>query len=149
MKHIGAVIVLNTTAVFGVAFAHPFGNLRVEPIDAATFAAARQRGESETSSLSPGDPARGKVIFEKRCTGCHAMDVDREGPRLAGVFGRKAGTVPGFDYSNGLKNSGLTWDEATLEKWLADPDLMVPDTTMDFLIPKVQERSDVIAYLKR
>jgi cytochrome c len=57
--------------------------------------------------------------------------------------------VPGFDYSKGLKSSGVTWDEATLEKWLKEPDLMVPDTTMDFLIPKAQERADVIAYLKQ
>ena len=97
----------------------------------------------------PGDAARGKDVFERRCTGCHAMDGDREGPRLAGVFGRKAGSVAGFDYSAGLKNSGMTWNEATLEKWLKDPDMVVPDTKMDFRVPKAQERSDLIAYFKR
>jgi cytochrome c len=149
LRHVGAVIVLNATAAFGVAFAHPpFGNLRAVPTGVAAFAAAGQHGESETNSLGPSDPARGKAIFEKRCTGCHAMDVDHEGPRLAGVFGRKAGTVPGFDYSNGLKKSGVTWDEVTLKRWLTNPDLMVPDTTMDFLIPKAKERADVIAYLQ-
>jgi cytochrome c len=96
-----------------------------------------------------GDAARGKAVFERRCTGCHAMDGDREGPRLTGVFGRKAGSVAGFDYSVGLKNSGMTWDEATLEKWLRDPDKLVPNTTMDFSVPKAQERSDLIAYFKR
>ena len=92
---------------------------------------------------------RGKLVFEKRCTGCHAMKADREGPRLAGVFGRKAGSVPGFDYSTGLKNSGITWNEATLEKWLNGPEMMVPDTRMDFYVAKARERSDLIAYLKQ
>jgi cytochrome c len=74
---------------------------------------------------------------------------DREGPRLAGVFGRKAGSVAGFDYSAGLKNSGMTWNETTLERWLTDPDLVVPETKMDFHVPKAQERSDLIAYFKQ
>jgi cytochrome c len=76
------------------------------------------------------------------------MDGDREGPRLAGVIGRKAGTVPGFEYSTGLKTSGLTWNDATLEKWLTDPDLIAPDTKMDFHVPKAQERAGFIAYFK-
>jgi cytochrome c len=75
--------------------------------------------------------------------------VDREGPRLAGVYGRKAGSLPGFTYSAGLKHSGVTWTDATLEKWLSDPDLMVPDNNMSFSVPKAEERRDLIAYLKR
>ena len=63
------------------------------------------------------------------------------------MFGRKAGRVAGFDYSAGLKNSGMTWNDATLEKWLSDPDLMVPDNNMSFSVPKAQERRDLIAYL--
>jgi cytochrome c len=106
-------------------------------------------GESEAALAGDGDAARGKVVFEKRCTGCHAMDADREGPRLAGVFGRKAGSVPGFTYSTGLKNLGLTWTDATLEKWLSDPDMVVPDTNMSFHVPKAEERRDVIAYFKQ
>jgi cytochrome c2 len=74
---------------------------------------------------------------------------DREGPRLGGVYGRKAGSVPGFDYSDGLKNSGMTWSDATLEKWLSGPDTVVPDAKMDFYVPKAQERQDLIAYFKR
>ena len=98
-----------------------------------------------------GDAARGKQVFEKRCTGCHAMEADREGPRLGGVFGRKAGSVAGYAYSAGLKKSGtngLVWDDASLEKWLSDPDAMVPDNNMEFRVPKAQERLDLIAYLK-
>ena len=77
------------------------------------------------------------------------MEINGEGPRLAGVYGRKAGSVPGFDYSPGLKNSGLTWNDATLEKWLSGPDSVIPDAKMDFYVPKAGERRDLIAYFKQ
>jgi cytochrome c len=96
-----------------------------------------------------GDAVRGKALFERRCTGCHALNESREGPRLAGVFGRKAGAVEGFDYSAGLKGSGITWSEESLEQWLSGPDLVVKDTKMDFYVPKAEERRDLIAFLKR
>jgi cytochrome c len=106
-------------------------------------------GGSEAALTGLGDPMRGQTVFEKRCTGCHAMFVNREGPRLAGVFGRKAGNVAGFTYSARLKKSGITWDDATLEKWLSDPDLMVPDNDMSINVPKAAERQDLIAFLKQ
>jgi len=122
---------------------------RLTPADVAALSAMGNAGDGEASLSGPGDAARGKIVFEKRCTGCHAMEGDREGPRLAGVFGREAGTVAGFDYSAGLKGSGITWNEATLGKWLRDPDRVVPDTKMDFRVPKAQERADLIAYFMR
>ena len=106
-------------------------------------------GGSEAALTGLGDPMRGKAVFEKRCTGCHALEVDREGPRLTGVFGRKAGSVAGFTYSAGLKKAGFTWNEATLEKWLSDPDLVVSDNNMSFSVPKAAERQDLIAFLKQ
>jgi cytochrome c len=109
----------------------------------------KSAGGSEAALSGGGDAARGKVVFEKRCTGCHAMDADREGPKLAGVYGRKAGSVAGFDYSAGLKNSGLTWTDATLERWLSDPDMVVKDNNMSIGVPKADERRDLIAYLKQ
>jgi cytochrome c len=109
----------------------------------------KSAGAIETTLAGAGDAVRGKVVFEKRCTGCHAMDADRKGPRLAGVFGRKAGGVAGFTYSAGLKNSGVTWTDATLERWLSDPDMVVPDNNMSFSVPKAEERRDLIAYLKQ
>ena len=122
---------------------------KLTPAEVATLS-TMGNGEQEDGDLTlPGDAARGKLVFEKRCTGCHAIEGDREGPRLGGVFGRKAGSVAGFDYSTGLKNSGVTWNEATLERWLSDPDAMVPDTKMDFHVPKAQERTDLIAYFQR
>lgn len=110
---------------------------------------SKSEGDGEATIAGPGDAVRGKAVFEKRCTGCHAVNVDREGPRLAGVFSRKAGSVPGFRYSAGLKNSGLTWNDATLERWLSDPDIMVPDNNMSFSVSKAEERRDLIAYLKQ
>lgn len=77
------------------------------------------------------------------------MNADREGPRLAGVYGRKAGSVTGFEYSAGLKNSGITWTDATLERWLTDPDLVVKDNNMSISVPKAEERRDLIAFLKQ
>jgi cytochrome c len=103
----------------------------------------------EATLAGDGEAARGKAVFEKRCIGCHAMEADREGPRLAGVFGRKAGSVPGFNYSAGLKSSGITWTDETLERWLSDPDLVVKDNNMSIGVPKAEERRDLIAYLRQ
>jgi cytochrome c len=95
-----------------------------------------------------GDAARGKDVFERRCTGCHSLTQNREGPRLAGVFGRAAGTAPGFGYSAAMKSAHFTWDDAQFERWLTDPDAVVKGTDMDFRVAKAQERSDLIAYLR-
>jgi cytochrome c len=109
----------------------------------------RNAGQSEAASVGEGDAIHGKQLFERRCTGCHALQSDREGPRLAGIVGRRAGSVAGFAYSAGLKSSGLIWNDSTLEKWLTDPDAMVPENKMSFNVPKAQERRDIIAFLKR
>jgi len=94
------------------------------------------------------DPARGKQLFEKRCTGCHSLDADKEGPHLRGVYGRKAGTAPGFAYSDALKAANFTWNDALLEKWLTDTESVVPDNNMDFHVANPDERADIIGYLK-
>ncbi len=96
-----------------------------------------------------GDAVRGRDVFEKRCTGCHSLMQDREGPRLGGVFGRTSGTVPGFAYSPALKKAHIVWDDASLEEWLTDPDTLIPDNNMDFHVAKPQERLDLISFLKQ
>lgn len=96
-----------------------------------------------------GDAVHGKLVFEKRCTGCHALTENREGPKLAGVYGRVSGTVQGFEYSDALRKAKITWDDKTLDQWLADPDTLVPDNNMEFHVAKGDERRDVIAYLKQ
>ncbi|HEY9126119.1 MAG TPA: c-type cytochrome [Acidobacteriaceae bacterium] len=95
-----------------------------------------------------GDAGRGKEIFERRCTGCHALDANREGPRLRGVYGRKAGSVEGFEYTKGLSESGITWDEKLLDRWLTNPEAMAPGTEMNFHVESSRERADVIRYLQ-
>ena len=104
---------------------------------------------TEGNTGGPGDAAHGKLVFEKRCTGCHALNADHEGPRLAGVYGRRASSIAGFEYSPALRKSGLTWTDATLDPWLTDPDVLVPGNNMEFHVPKADERRDLIAYLKK
>jgi cytochrome c len=92
--------------------------------------------------------ADGKALFEKRCGGCHAVDRDKEGPRLGGVYGRPAGYLDSFQYSDALKKSKLKWAEDTLDKWLTDPEKLVPNNDMTFHVEKPDERREIIAYLK-
>jgi cytochrome c len=105
------------------------------------------------SSLSV--PAQGqaqadaKALFEKRCGGCHALDRDKEGPRLGGVYGRTAGSVDSFQYSDALKKSRVKWTEMTLDKWLTDTEKLVPNNDMTFHVEKADERTEIIAYLKQ
>lgn len=94
------------------------------------------------------DPARGKEVFQRRCTGCHSLDQNREGPHLRGVYGRESGSAPDFDYSTALKQAHIRWDELSLERWLADPDAFIPGNNMDFHVVKPQERGDLVAFLK-
>jgi cytochrome c len=89
-----------------------------------------------------------KETFEKRCGGCHALERDKEGPRLHGVYGRVAGSVDSFQYSEALKKSKITWTDETLEQWLADPETLVPGNDMTFHVEKAAERAEIIAYRK-
>ena len=94
-----------------------------------------------------GDPARGETLYEA-CQDCHSLDKNDVGPRHRGVFGRKAGSLPDYDYSPALKSSNITWNEETLDKWLTDPQAMVPGAKMFFHLDNPRDRADVIAYLK-
>jgi cytochrome c len=94
------------------------------------------------------EAAHGKELFERRCSGCHSADLNKEGPRLRGVYGRKAAGVTGFSYSDSLKKLNVRWDDASLDKWLSDPDAMAPDTDMAFRLADGAERKAVISYLK-
>ena len=102
----------------------------------------------QTLGATAPTPSVGKDVFEKRCTGCHATDSTKEGPRLRGVVGRKAGTVAGFQYSDALRNSGITWTEELLAKWLENADALVKDNDMEFRVSNADERAALVAYLK-
>ncbi|HEY5028708.1 MAG TPA: c-type cytochrome [Candidatus Angelobacter sp.] len=95
-----------------------------------------------------GDAKRGQAVFEKRCAGCHSLDEDKEGPRLRGVYGKKAGSITTFKYSDALKSSNVIWDAPSLDQWMADPEKIVPNSDMFFRVPQARERTDVIAYLQ-
>jgi cytochrome c len=94
-------------------------------------------------------PPDAKALFEKRCGGCHALDRDKGGPRLGGVYGRTAGSVDSFPYSDALKKSRVKWTEETLNQWLTDTKQLVPNSDMTFYVEKADERSEIIAYLKQ
>ncbi len=95
------------------------------------------------------DVSAGQKIFSTECSVCHSNVAGGSGfgPSLAGVVGRKAGSLPGFDYSTALKSSGLVWNQATLSQFLTGPGQMVPGTTMQATVPSAVERTDLIAYL--
>ncbi len=96
-----------------------------------------------------GDAAKGAQIYQ-RCLACHSLEHNRSGPRHCGLFGRAAGSLPGFDYSKAMKATGFVWDEATLDRFLANPLKTVPGTKMAYAgVKNEQERTDLIAYLKQ
>jgi cytochrome c len=101
------------------------------------------------ASFLPAQAKSGKDVFEARCAGCHALDRDKEGPRLAGVYGRAAASVPSFQYSDALAKSKITWNEETLDKWLTDPEELVPDNDMAFRVTNSEERRNIIEFLKQ
>jgi cytochrome c len=96
-----------------------------------------------------GDPAKGKAIYQ-RCQGCHSIDRNRVGPMHLALFGRRAGSLEGFAYSKAMRESGIVWNEATLDKFLENPRGVVPGTKMTYAgVKDAQERADLIAYLKQ
>jgi cytochrome c len=107
-------------------------------------------------AFAAGDAAKGKANFIK-CGICHQVGPGAKtlvGPELNGIVGRKAASVADFTYSAGLKklaDGGLVWSEENLDKWIADPKAMVPDSPMALAFPGMPDagqRADVIAYLK-
>jgi len=96
-----------------------------------------------------GDAVVGEHVFA-RCTVCHSPKAgeNKIGPSLAGVFGRKSGSAPGYNYSSALKSADITWDEQALDKYLANPPADVHGTKMVITIPNAEDRQNVIAYLK-
>lgn len=99
-------------------------------------------------SASAADAVRGAQLYEARCGGCHSADANRIGPAHRGIFGRRAGTATGFDYSPALRASRLVWDERTLDDWLADPERTIPGQAMGYRVEDARGRADLIAYLR-
>jgi cytochrome c len=96
-----------------------------------------------------GDAAAGEHVFA-RCVVCHSTKAgeNKIGPSLAGVFGRKSGAEPGYNYSPALKSAGITWDDQELDKYLANPGADIHGTKMLISLPNAEDRKHVIAYVK-
>ena len=97
-----------------------------------------------------GDAAAGKTVFANQCSSCHTTEVGKNGfgPSLAGVLGRKAGSLGGFNFSPAMAQAGLTWDEKTLDLFLTSSTKEVPGTSMSVALPNAMDRANVIAYLE-
>jgi len=102
------------------------------------------------SAYAAGDAEAGKEVFAKKCAACHSIEAGKNkmGPTLAGVVGRKAGAVDGYNYSEALKASGKEWTAEVLEAWVKDPKGTVPGTKMIFPgLPADADRDNLVAYL--
>ena len=102
-----------------------------------------------TSLAAAADPDKGKAVFEQ-CAACHSLDGtgDYDGPSLKGIIGRKAGSLEDYRYSAAMKRSDVTWDAATLDKYVADPQAFIPGNRMAFAgIGDQAQRADLIAYI--
>jgi cytochrome c len=103
------------------------------------------------TTANPGyaqDTEHGKTVF-KACAACHATDhANRVGPGLGGIIGRKAGTVPGFRYSNAMKKSGIVWDAKIVDAYLESPQKVVPGNRMPYAgLKDPTDRADLVGYL--
>lgn len=130
MRHGGrtAIALMLAAAPWAPAFAAPMAD------GTATRAAGLQRGEQ----------------IYARCAGCHAIEANRTGPQHCGLFGRRAGTAPGFDsYSKAMRDSGIVWNERQLDLFLAAPTQALPGTSMGYAgVKDPRERADLIAWLR-
>lgn len=101
------------------------------------------------SSSADGNAAKGRRTFAAQCASCHATTAENRltGPALLGVIGRTAGTLDGYAFSEAMKKSALTWDTATLDKYLAAPTQLVPGSTMTVAVTAPAARADLIAFL--
>ncbi len=100
-----------------------------------------------------GNASRGQRLFNQQCRTCHTLEqggASVAGPNLHGLFGRKAGTAVGYDFSEAMKKSGIVWDEVTLAEYCRDPKAKVPDTKMVFNgVKQPAQLADLVAYLKQ
>ena len=96
-----------------------------------------------------GDATRGEQLYESRCIACHSLDANRVGPLHRGVYGRKAGSVPDFVYSVALTSSTIVWSDTTLNRWLTDPEALIPGQRMNVRVRSADDRADIIAFLRR
>jgi len=95
------------------------------------------------------DEQRGAALFAGRCAACHSINPTRKpGPILSGVYGRRAGTAPNYQYSAALQGASLTWSDRTLDRWLTNPPAFIPGVNMQAQVTDPNDRLALIRYLK-
>jgi cytochrome c len=117
---------------------------------AAAALAAALGGGPVSAAVDAGALQRGEQIYS-RCAACHGIEGNRTGPQHCGLFGRRAGTAPGFAmYSQAMRESAIVWDARTLDRFVADPMKAVPGTAMGYAgVKDPKERADLIAWLQQ
>lgn len=120
----------------------------------ALLAAGLTAANVSAQDAPAGNAAHGKAFFQVSCAICHSPELGpdntvimKQGPSLVGVVGRKAGSIPHFNFTKAIQDSGLTWDTAALNKFLVNPMVVLPGTAMPIPVPDARNRADVIAYL--
>lgn len=104
---------------------------------------------SASTAHAAGDVTAGHDLFLARCSACHDLHPTRKpGPSLLGVYGRRAGTVPGYHYSTALRNAPIVWNKNTLDRWLSGPPAYIPGVNMQAQVDSARDRQNVIAYLQ-
>jgi cytochrome c len=108
---------------------------------------------SATAFAQSGEASRGQRLFNQQCRACHTLEAGGAsvaGPNLHGLFGRKAGTAPGYAFSEAMAKSGIVWDKTTLAEYNRDPKGKVPGTKMVFNgVKQPGQLADLLAYLKQ
>ena len=104
-------------------------------------------GRAEPTNARALGAERGERLYQTKCIGCHSLDANRVGPKHRGVVGRRAGSVPGYRYSDAVKGSKIVWTADTLDKWLANPEALIPGQRMGYRVRSADQRRDIIAFL--
>jgi cytochrome c len=158
MRHLGPTLAVAALAVTLAACNKPASTSQPEPSATTGPAATTPMSDAEKQKAlaklpapyNTADLANGESKFAL-CSTCHTLPAggpNMTGPNLHGIFGRKAGTAPGFSYSDALKATGWTWDAAHIDTWITDPKAALPGTKMTFAgLKDPKDRTDVIAYL--
>ncbi len=106
-------------------------------------------GEPNLHADGPAiDMVAAQELYLRRCGACHSLDSNRIGPRHRGVVGRQAGSLADYEYSSAMQRAAFVWDEKQLDKWLTNPEALVPGQKMGFRLSSADERKIIIAYLK-
>jgi cytochrome c oxidase assembly protein subunit 11 len=109
---------------------------------------APEKGKELSRLAATSDPDQGRRLFADRCAACHSLGVNKAGPMLGGILGRKSGSSPGYDYSPALRQSEVTWSADSLDRWLTDPRAFIAGAKMPVRVLDPSVRRDIIAFLR-